>query len=121
MTDREPSPEEGVGEDGRQWGDPPAVPRRQKTGGRQKGTPNKKTVERARLMADLKFSGRDPVAFFAEILRNEAAPLDLRFAAARELAPYMHAKLCSIEARNAGKSHEDRLEELRRMANEDEG
>jgi hypothetical protein len=72
-------------------------------------------------MADLKFSGRDPVAFFAEILRNEAAPLDLRFAAARELAPYMHAKLCSIEARNAGKSHEDRLEELRRMANEDEG
>ena len=104
-----------------QWGDPPAVPRRQKTGGRQKGTPNKKTVERARLMADLHFSGNDPVTFFAEILRNEAAPLDLRFAAAKELAPFMHPKLASIEARTGGRTHEDRLEELRRMANEDEG
>jgi hypothetical protein len=104
-----------------QWGDPPAIPRRQKTGGRRKGTPNKKTVERARVMADLHFSGKDPVTFFAEILRNERAPLDLRFAAAKELAPFMHPKLASIEARTGGKTHEDRLEELQRMANEDEG
>ena len=117
MTDRESSSESG--EDGRQWGEPPAIPRRQKTGGRQKGTPNKKTVERARVMADLHFSGKDPVTFFAEILRNESAPLELRFAAAKELAPFMHPKLASIEARTGGKTHEDRLEELKRMADED--
>ena len=107
------------GEDGKQWGDPPAIPRRQKTGGRQKGTPNKKTAERAKLIADLRFSGKDPVTFFAEILRNESAPLDLRFAAAKELAPFMHPKLASIESRTGGKTHEDRLEELQRMANDD--
>jgi hypothetical protein len=33
----------------------------------------------------------------------------------------MHPRLASIEARTGGKTHEDRLEELRRMANEDEG
>lgn len=103
-----------------QWGDPPAITRRQKTGGRQKGTPNKKTAERAKLIADLKFSGKDPVTFFAEILRNEAAPLDLRFAAAKELAPFMHPKLASIEARTGGRTHEDRLEELRRMAHDED-
>ena len=102
-----------------QWGTPPSIARRQKTGGRQKGTPNKKTTERARLIADLRFSGKDPVTFFAEILRNESAPLDLRFAAAKELAPFMHPKLASIESRTGGKTHEDRLEELRRMANDD--
>ena len=72
------------------------------------------------MIADLHFSGKDPITFFAEILRNEAAPLDLRFAAAKELAPFMHPKLASIEARTGGKTHEDRLEELQRMANEDE-
>ena len=102
-----------------QWGDPPALARRQKTGGRQKGTPNKKTAERAKLIEHLKFSGKDPVTFFAEILRNESAPLDLRFAAAKELAPFMHPKLASIEARTGGKTHEDRLEELQRMATDD--
>ena len=34
---------------------------------------------------------------------------------------FMHPKLASIEARTGGKTHEDRLEELQRMANEDEG
>ena len=115
------SSSESCAREDNQWGDPSAVPRRQKTGGRQKGTPNKKTVERARVMADLRFSGNDPVTFFAEILRNEAAPLDLRFAAAKELAPFMHPKLASIEARTGGKTHEDRLEELRRMADDEEG
>jgi hypothetical protein len=95
------------------WGDAP--PRRQKTGGRKKGTPNKKTAERAKLLAGLKVDGKDPVSFFSSILRNDAAPLDLRFQAARELAPYAHPKLASVEARIGVKSHEDRLEELQAM------
>jgi len=98
-----------------QWGEPTAMPRRKKTGGRQKGTPNKNNVERARLIAQLKVDGKDPVSFFSSILKNEDAPLDLRFAAAKELAPYAHPKLASVEARIGVKSHEDRLEELQAM------
>jgi hypothetical protein len=71
-------------------GKTPVLPRRRKTGGRKKGTPNKRTVERNRQLADLKVSGQDPIAFFTSILRNESAPLDLRFQAAKELAPYVH-------------------------------
>lgn len=92
---------------------------RKKRGGRQKGSKNKRTVERAKTIEAIKASGKDPVTFFSQILQNEAAPLDLRFAAAKELAPFMHPKLASIEARTGGKTHEVRLEELRRMADED--
>ena len=96
------------------------VPVRKKRGGRKKGSKNKRTVERAKTIEAITASGKDPVTFFAEILRNEAAPLDLRFAAAKELAPFMHPKLASIEARTGGRTHEDRLEELRRMANDED-
>jgi hypothetical protein len=91
------------------------MPRRKKTGGRQKGTPNKRTAARAKLIARLKISGKDPMTFFATILRNEKLPLDLRFAAAKELIPYAHPKLTSVEARTGGKTHEDRVNELRQM------
>jgi hypothetical protein len=95
--------------------------RRPKTGGRKKGTPNKRTVERAQALAAIKASGRDPISFFADLLRNESAPLELRFQAAKELAPYVHPKLASIEARSGGRTHEDRLEALRAMLSEAEG
>lgn len=122
VTDGHPSSADADGpdEDREQWGQSPTILHRPKTGGRKKGTPNKKTAARVKLIADLKFSGKDPVTFFAEILRDEGAPLDLRFAAAKELAPYMHPKLCSIESRTGGKTHEDRLEDLRRMATDEE-
>jgi hypothetical protein len=80
-----------------------------------------KTVEREKLIAELKVDGRDPISFFASTLRNENAPLDLRFAAAKELAPYAHPKLASIEARTGGKSHEDRLAELQDMLADEGG
>ena len=69
-----------------------------KTGGRKKGTPNKNNQARMLALKELKASGKDPVTFFAEILGNEGAPLDIRFQAAKELAPYVHPKLASIEA-----------------------
>jgi hypothetical protein len=37
---------------------------------------------------------------------------DLRFASAKELAPFVHPKLSSIEARVGGASHGDRLQRL---------
>jgi hypothetical protein len=96
------------------------LPKRPKTGGRKKGVPNKRTVERRAAIEAIKASGRSPIVFFNDILRNEMAPLDLRFQAAKELAPYTHPKLSSVEARTGGKTHEQRLAELQRME-EDEG
>ena len=98
-----------------------SIPLRKKTGGRKKGTPNKATLTHRTVVAKLRASGKDPITFFSDLLRNERAPLDLRFQAAKELAPYMHPKLSSIESRTGGKTHEDRLEELLRMTSEDEG
>jgi hypothetical protein len=59
---------------------------------------------------------------FSDLLRNEEVPLDLRFQAAKELAPFVHPKLASVESRTGGKTHEERLEALMKMAeDEDEG
>src|SRR5215467_4233319 len=107
--------EEGIIDDGRSMG----LPKRKKTGGRQKGTPNKRTAERHAAIAAIKASGKSPMAFFADLLGNEQAPLDLRFQAAKELAPYVHPRLASVESRSGGLSHEDRLEMLRRLAEDD--
>jgi hypothetical protein len=95
---------------------PIALGKRQKTGGRQKGTPNRRTVEPQAALAAIKASGTSPMAFFADLLANEQAPLELRFQAAKELAPYVHPRLASVESRTGGMTHEDRLEMLRKMA-----
>src|SRR6476660_8793988 len=87
----------------------------ERRGGRKKGTPNKRTAERQAMLAAIKASGNDPISFFADLLRNEQAPLELRFQAAKELAPYTHPKLASIESRTGGRTHEDRLEEYRNL------
>lgn len=96
------------------------LPKRLKTGGRKKGTPNKRTSERRAAIAAIKASGRSPIDFFTDLLKNEDAPLELRFSAAKELGPYVHPKLASVEARTGGKTHEERLEALMKMA-EDTG
>jgi hypothetical protein len=98
---------------------PDGLPKRRKTGGRQKGTPNKRTVERQSAIQAIRASGKSPMAFFADLLANEQAPLDLRFQAARELAPYVHPRLASIEGRKAEKSHEERLAELHALLSDD--
>jgi hypothetical protein len=99
--------------------DAPVLPRRKKTGGRKKGTPNKRTIERNRQLADLKFSGQDPITFFTAIMRDEEAPYEERKYAAAELLPYYHPKLSSVEARTGGASHEDRLQRLLNMMEDD--
>src|SRR5262245_28997887 len=99
-------------------GRPIGLPKRRKTGGRQKGTPNKRTVERQVAIEAIKASGKSPMAFFADLLANEQAPLDLRFQAAKELAPFVHPRLASIESRQGGMTHEDRLEMLRKLADD---
>lgn len=74
--------------------------------GRPKGSRDK---GKAAMEALAVVSGETPIAFFASILADQTRPLELRFAAAKELAPYMHAKLSSIEANvKASVSHEDK-------------
>src|SRR5262245_37741221 len=88
---------------------------RKKTGGRQKGTRNKSTLAREKALADLVVDAKDPLSFFSSIMRDETAPFEKREAAADRLLPFYHPKLSSIEARQGGATHEQRLEEARRL------
>ena len=94
---------------------PMVVPGRKKRGGRKRGSKNKRTVQREKALATIKANGADPLTFFGDLLRNEDAPFDLRFQAAKELAPYVHPRLQSVESRPGQMSHEDRLDMLRKM------
>lgn len=67
---------------------------RPKTGGRKKGTPNKRTflvVERLEAM------GCDPIEGMARIAMDEAAPLEIRARMYAELAQYVHPKRKPLE------------------------
>ena len=90
-----------------------------KTGGRQKGAKNKATLARERALSDLVVDAKDPVSFFSSIMRDESAPFEKREAAADRLLPYYHPKLASIESRTCGKTHEEHLEDLQRMLDDE--
>ena len=81
-----------------------------KTGGRQKGTPNKRTQE---VVAKIEASGLTPLDYMLKVMRDENEVLDVRLDAAKAAAPYVHPRLASIE--NTGTMtlrHEDVLAEL---------
>lgn len=65
-----------------------------KTGGRQKGTPNKATAAKAEEIAA---SGVTPLEYMLKIMRDEASDPLMRFEAAKSAAPYVHPKLAAIE------------------------
>lgn len=64
-----------------------------KTGGRQKGTPNKTTAAKA---AEIASSGLTPLDYMLEIMRDEANPKDMRLDAANKAAPFVHPKLAAM-------------------------
>ena len=81
-----------------------------KTGGRQKGTPNKATAARA---AEIAAAGLTPLDFMLKVMRDENELPDVRLDAAKAAAPYVHPRLATIE--NTGTMtlrHEDVLAEL---------
>src|SRR5215510_6783658 len=96
--------------------------KRQKTGGRQKGTPNKATVKKAAVIAAIEASGLTPLDFLVAVMRNTEAPAHERMDAAKAAAPYMHAKLAAmtvsgpnggpIETLNTTVSNRDRAKAL---------
>jgi hypothetical protein len=66
-----------------------------KTGGRQKGVPNKATAAKA---AEIEASGLTPLDFMLSVLRDERNDLETRFKAAHGAAPYVHPRLSAIDA-----------------------
>ncbi len=77
-----------------------------KTGGRQKGSRNKRTEAQA---VAIENSGLTPLDYMLSVLRTPNAPsadadikehiaaMSLRFEAAKAAAPYVHPKLANIE------------------------
>jgi len=61
-----------------------------KTGGRQKGTPNKLTSDTRRAIAE---GGETPLEYMIRVMRDEAAEPSRRDAMARTAAPYLHPRL----------------------------
>jgi hypothetical protein len=88
--------------------------------GRKKGSPNKKTAELQKAVAE---SGVTPLEFMLDIMRTKPSDdiedprllvdlLALRFEAAKAAAPYVHAKLSSVELTADVTSHEASLDDL---------
>ncbi len=67
----------------------------ERRGGRQKGIPNRATIER---QAEVAASGLTPLDYMLSILRNETLDEAARFEAAKAAAPYVHPRLSTIEA-----------------------
>lgn len=71
-----------------------------KTGGRQKGSRNKRTeAQRVAVIA----SGLSPLDYLLSVMRAEGEDVDSRLEAAKAAAPYVHPKLANIELTGADK------------------
>ena len=85
--------------------------------GRPRGSPDK-----AKIAEHIKAGGITPLDYFLGILRNEDAPKDDRMWAAVHAAPYCHPRLGAIDhsgAMSLAMTHEDWLDEMERLDNED--
>lgn len=65
-----------------------------KTGGREKGTPNKATLLR---QAEIAASGEIPLDYMLRVMRDRTVDFSRRDEMARAAAPYVHARLAAIE------------------------
>lgn len=83
----------------------------QKTGGRQKGTPNRVTAARE---AEIAESGLTPLDYMLDVLRSPERSDAERFEAAKAAAPYVHPRLSTIEASgpNGGPIPIERIERV---------
>ncbi len=62
--------------------------------GRKAGVPNKRTQE---IMDKAEASGLTPLEFMLDVLRDTDQTMENRCWAAEKAAPYVHAKLASVE------------------------
>jgi hypothetical protein len=74
--------------------------------GRPKGSRDK---GKAAIAALAELGAENPITLWTSILVNKEAPLELRLAVAKELAPYVHPKLSSVDTTvTAHVSHEEK-------------
>ena len=66
----------------------------EKTGGRQKGTPNRATAAR---VEEIKATGETPADYMLRVMRDPSVDHDRRDKMAVAAAPYVHPKLAAIE------------------------
>jgi hypothetical protein len=65
----------------------------ERRGGRQRGTPNKKTLlKNAVFLAAAADPNRPPLDFMLALMRDPQVPLDLRIEMATQAAPFVHAR-----------------------------
>src|SRR5574344_3013784 len=69
-----------------------------KTGGRQKGTPNKKTQELMELI-EANYKGFNPVLELIKIAMDKNTPLDLKASVLKDVASYIYPKRKAIDAK----------------------
>lgn len=87
--------------------------------GRKSGAPNKATAERQEAV---QASGLAPLDYMLNILRDETADPKDRMWAAEKAAPYVHAKLASVEHKGDPAnpiSHIHRIELVALVGNDD--
>lgn len=70
-------------------------------GGRQKGTPNKKTQEIVELLEE-KFPGYNPIVAMAEIANDPSVELSIRTAMHKEVAQYIAPKRKAVDVTSQG-------------------
>jgi hypothetical protein len=71
----------------------------QKTGGRRKGTPNKRTQQVAEVLRELDC---DPIRGMAKIAANKRHPIELRAKMYIELARYVYPKRKAVDGFHEG-------------------
>ena len=92
-----------------------------KTGGRMKGSLNKKTVAVKAIMAEAIDSAAavgkqmTPLEVLLSYMNNPATSDRVRIECARAAAPFCHPRLNAIEQVSTTKTHEQRLAELKAM------
>ncbi len=69
--------------------------------GRPKGTRNKKTEAQVAAISD---SGLTPLDYMLSVMRDETVPRDERLDAAHKAAPYVHAKLATVDHKSSDNS-----------------
>lgn len=73
------------------------MPKGFKAGGRQKGTPNKRTANLKELIEE-NYSGFDPIIEMITISKQEKVPLDVKVSIYKSIAEYIYPKRKAIEA-----------------------
>ena len=73
-----------------------------KTGGRQKGTPNRSTAIKS---AEIEASGLTPFDYLLSVVRDESADTKERTDAAKAILPYCNARLAPTQPKEVGHRH----------------